>query len=144
VRTKKCVQAGATTGGVIPPLPKQLFVNRNRYIGHEPIIRGHSSCVNSQYLLLLTIKMCHVNVSHMKSITIRKLRHDTSTVLEWVAQGESVEVCRRNRAVAMLTPLRTEGQIERPDFRSRLRDIYGDKVLPATGTELVNQSRGER
>lgn len=52
---------------------------------------------------LLTRPMCHVNVSHMKTTTIRQLRHDTTTVLSWVARGESVEVQRRGEAVAVLS-----------------------------------------
>jgi antitoxin (DNA-binding transcriptional repressor) of toxin-antitoxin stability system len=40
----------------------------------------------------------------MKITTIRELKHDTSTVLGWVAGGESVEVRRRNHPVVILSP----------------------------------------
>lgn len=87
--------------------------------------------------------MCHITVSHMKSTTIRELKHGTSEVLSWVAQGETVEVRRRNQPVALLTPPPSPEHIERPDFIARLRDIYGDTVLPVTGTDLVAESRGD-
>ena len=87
--------------------------------------------------------MCHSNVSHMKTTTIRELKHDTTTVLSWVASGESVEVLRRNIPVALLTPLKRALQVKRPDFAARLKTIYGTKVLATSGTELVSESRGD-
>lgn len=88
--------------------------------------------------------MCHVNASHIKTTTIRELRHDTTTVLEWVAAGESVEVQRRGVPVAVLSPQRRKPRTVRPDFLARIQAAYGDTVLPTTATELVSESRGER
>jgi prevent-host-death family protein len=79
----------------------------------------------------------------MKTATIRELRHDTTTVLSWVARGEYVEVQRRGRPVAVLSPRKRPARVARPDFLARLRSIYGDKVLPSTATDLVAESRGE-
>ncbi len=87
--------------------------------------------------------MCHGNVSRMKTATIRKLRHETTTVLSWVAGGESVEVRRRGVPVAVLSPRKRKARVARPDFQARLRSIYGDKVLSTTATDLVSESRGE-
>lgn len=86
--------------------------------------------------------MCHYNVSQMRSTTIRELKHSTSEVLAWVAQGETVEVRRRNEPVALLMPPGSK-PADRPDFAARLREIYGDTVLPTTGTSVVSESRGE-
>ena len=79
----------------------------------------------------------------MKTTTIRELRHDTTTVLSWVAGGESVEVRRRGEPVAILSPRQRKARIARPDFVGRMRAIYGDKVLPTTATDLVADARGE-
>ena len=86
--------------------------------------------------------MCHISVSHMKTTTIRELRHDTTTVLSWVAGGESVEVRRRGVPVAVLSPRKRKARVARPDFLARLRAIYGDQVLSTTATELISESRG--
>ena len=91
----------------------------------------------------MTGLMCHVNVSQMKTTTIRALRHDTTTVLSWVAHGESVEVRRRGKPLALLTPRKLPARLVRPDFLARLRAIYGGRVLKMTATELVGESRGE-
>ena len=88
--------------------------------------------------------MCHVNVSRMKTTSIRELRHDTTTVLGWVADGESVQVQRRGVPVAVLSPQARKQRIVRPDFLARIRTAYGEKVLATTATDLVSESRGER
>ena len=82
--------------------------------------------------------MCHM----MKFTTIRELKHATTTVLSWVAGGESVEVRRRNEPVAILSPPKRRTRVVRPDFAARLRSIYGDRVLATTGTDLIAESRG--
>lgn len=87
--------------------------------------------------------MCHVIVSQMKTTTIRELRHDTSTVLSWVSGGETVEVRRRGKPVAVLSSCRRERRVVRPDYVGRLKAIYGDGILPTTGTDIVGDSRGE-
>jgi len=80
----------------------------------------------------------------MKTTTIRELRHDTTTVLGWVASGESVEVQRRGVPVAVLSPQKRKRRIVKPDFLARMRTAYGDTVLPSTATDLISESRGER
>lgn len=80
----------------------------------------------------------------MKTTTIRELRHDTTTVLGWVACGESVEVQRRGVPVAVLSPQGRKHRIAMPDFLARIRLAYGDNVLSTTATDLVSESRGER
>ena len=88
--------------------------------------------------------MCHVKVTHMKTTTIRELKHATSTVLGWVAAGETVEVRRRNHPVAVLSPPKRAGRITKPDFVARLRKVYGSTVLPVAGTTIISESRGAR
>jgi len=79
----------------------------------------------------------------MRITTIRELKHDTTTVLSWVANGETVEVRRRNQPVALLSPPRRPSAIRRPDFGARLKAIYGKKTLAITGTDLISTLRGD-
>jgi antitoxin (DNA-binding transcriptional repressor) of toxin-antitoxin stability system len=79
----------------------------------------------------------------MKVTTIRQLKHDTSTVLGWVAAGETVEVRRRNHPVAILSPPKRASRVVKPDFAERLRGVYGSTVLPTTGTDIISDSRGD-
>ena len=71
----------------------------------------------------------------MKTTTIRELKHDTTRVLSWVADGQTVEVRRRNDPVALLSPPARRSVVRRPDF-ARLRAIYGKKRLKVTTTDL--------
>ena len=75
--------------------------------------------------------------------TIRELKHATSTVLAYVAAGESVEVRRRREPVAILSPVRRTARVARPDFAARLTAIYGNSRATTTGTDLVSEARGE-
>lgn len=81
----------------------------------------------------------------MKSINIRSLKHETSAVLGRVALGESLEIRRRDKPLAILKPLEASGNCKyRPDFRQRLRDIYGEAILVKTATDLLSEERGDR
>lgn len=79
----------------------------------------------------------------MRTTTIRELRRETSAVFEWLEQGETVEVQRHGKKVAVLKPP-TAVKRKRPDFAAHLKAIYGDKVLAKTATELLKTERGER
>jgi antitoxin (DNA-binding transcriptional repressor) of toxin-antitoxin stability system len=80
----------------------------------------------------------------MKHTTIRELKHETSKVLAMVESGETVEVRRRREPVALLSPPGRRKPPEKPNFAARLREIYGDRILDSTGTDLVNDARGDR
>ena len=90
----------------------------------------------------LTISVCHPKVSHVRTTTIRELKHATTTVLSWVADGETVEVRRRSEPVALLSPPKRRTAIRRPDFAARLKAAYGKRVPTTTATDLVSESRG--
>ena len=80
----------------------------------------------------------------MKSVNIRSLKHETSAVMERVALGESVEITRRNRPIAVLQPVESRKASKKPNFRQRLQAIYGDQILPQTATERLAEERGDR
>jgi prevent-host-death family protein len=69
---------------------------------------------------------------HMKTATVRQLRHDFGSVLNWVEEGEAVGISKRGKIVALLSPppaSKPPKPRKRPDFLGRLKRIYGDKVL---------------
>ena len=81
---------------------------------------------------------------HMKTATIRQVRHDFSTVLAWVAAGEEVTVLNRTRPVARLCPPRaqTPAKFKMPDFAARAKAIFGDsKPIQNIILEERDQSR---
>ena len=80
----------------------------------------------------------------MKTATVRQLRHDFGTVLNWVEEGEEVSVSKRGKIVALISPPRPPRRPrrkKRPDFATRLKRIYGDKVLPGN---IIVEERDSR
>ncbi len=80
----------------------------------------------------------------MRIATVRQIRHDFGTVLNWVEEGEQVEISKRGKVVALLTqpPAPTlRRPKKRPDFAARLRRIYGDKALPGNVIVEERESR---
>ena len=60
----------------------------------------------------------------MKTATVRQLRHDFGAVLNWVEEGEPVEISKRGKIVALLTPPpapKPARSRKRPDFAARLK-----------------------
>ncbi len=83
----------------------------------------------------------------MKTATVRQLRHDFGSVIRCVEDGESVQLTKRGRVIALLQPApkaTKRRKVQWPDFEARLKRIFGDKVLPTTGTEIVAYGRGDR
>ena len=81
----------------------------------------------------------------MKTATVRQLRHDFGSVLNWVEAGEPVGISKRGRIVALLSPPPAPKPVKptkRPDFLGRLKRIYGDKAL--AGNIVVEERNARR
>jgi antitoxin (DNA-binding transcriptional repressor) of toxin-antitoxin stability system len=78
----------------------------------------------------------------MKSATVRDLRYRFSEIEARLRQGEEIEIRKRKRVVGRLVPVRPKASAY-PDFAARTRKIFGGKVMPVTGAELVSWARGE-
>lgn len=74
--------------------------------------------------------MWHI-MFHMKTASIRDVRHHFSRVLEWVANGEEVDITNRRRSVARLVPVPRRNAASRrmPDVSARLHRVFGRKVI---------------
>ncbi len=82
---------------------------------------------------------------HMKTASIREVRHDFGRVLEWVANGEEVAITRRRETVARLLPARQKKTIhtKMPDVAARLQKVFGRKVISdKTMKNILEESRG--
>lgn len=80
----------------------------------------------------------------MKTTTVRELKHETAKVLGWAEAGEVVELTRRGKPIALISPTRPRRKASKPDFAARLRSIYGDATLAESATSLIRAARGER
>ena len=81
---------------------------------------------------------------NMKTIKVRDLQHNLARVLDQVERGETVEVLRRNRAVARIVPPEQPPiPAPWPDPLKRLRAIYGDRKVSSPAGEGIYRDREE-
>jgi len=82
---------------------------------------------------------------HVKTASIREVRHDFGRLLEWVANGEEVNITRRRETVARLLPAKRGKSVrpKMPDVSARLRRTFGRKVISdQVMKKILNESRG--
>jgi antitoxin (DNA-binding transcriptional repressor) of toxin-antitoxin stability system len=77
---------------------------------------------------------------HMKRASVRDLRYDFPKVERMLAQGESIEITKRNQVIGTLSPATKKVQI--PDFAARLKKIYGAKVLKTSWADFLAERKG--
>ena len=78
---------------------------------------------------------------HMTKASVRDLRYGFKKIERLLRQGEEIQITKRRRVIARLIPENTQSPSELPDFRARVRSIYGDKVLAVSGADLVSEDR---
>ena len=69
----------------------------------------------------------------MKKANVRQLRHAFGDVMDWITEGQQVEIVKKGKVIALLSPPAPPGKtkkIKLPDFAARRKRIFGDKVLP--------------
>jgi len=78
---------------------------------------------------------------HMKRASVRDLRYSFKDVEAQLAEGEEIEIVKRNKVIAKLVPVSPESRPEMPDFLGRMKKIWGDKVFDPTNAELLAEER---
>lgn len=78
---------------------------------------------------------------HMKRASVRDLRYDFPKVERMLAEGESIEITKRNQVIGTLLP-KNPKKIELPDFMGRMKKIYGDKVLKTSWADFLAERKG--
>jgi antitoxin (DNA-binding transcriptional repressor) of toxin-antitoxin stability system len=78
---------------------------------------------------------------HMEKASIRDLRYNFKKIERLLEKGEEIEITKRRRPIARLAPMERPRRKKLPDFEAQLRAIYGDRVLPTTGAEIIAWDR---
>ena len=67
---------------------------------------------------------------HMKRASVRDLRYDFRKVEKMLAEGEAIEITKRNQVIGTTTPANGKKDRSSPiSWAEPLKKIYGDKVL---------------
>ena len=80
---------------------------------------------------------------HMKTVSVRDLRYDFPKVERILRSGEVVQITKRRKPIARLTPEPVE-RPPLPDFLARMRANYGDKVFEVSGADLISADREDK
>lgn len=85
----------------------------------------------------------------MKTVTVREAQHNLAAILRDVERGEEIEVVRRKKPVARISPIAPSAATEEPVDWSGHRDhwkrIWGEQPPGgATAEELLDDLRGDR
>jgi len=80
----------------------------------------------------------------MKTASIRDIRHDFGRVLNWVEDGEHVEITKRRRVVARLVPVKTKrSKVEWPDLKTRRSRTFPNGAKGKPISRILDEARGE-
>jgi antitoxin (DNA-binding transcriptional repressor) of toxin-antitoxin stability system len=77
----------------------------------------------------------------MKRASVRDLRYEFKKIEYLLHQGEEIQITKRRRVIARLVPENTKACPPVPDFLARMRVIFGEKVLPVSGADLIAKDR---
>ena len=68
----------------------------------------------------------------MKTANVRQLRHSFGDVMEWIDEGQQVEIVKKGKTIALLSPppAARPKKFKLPDFQARRKRIFGHRVLP--------------
>jgi antitoxin (DNA-binding transcriptional repressor) of toxin-antitoxin stability system len=83
----------------------------------------------------------------MKTVTVRDLRYDFPKVEQLLRAGEEIQITKRKRPIARLTPEPVPefaGRPPLPDFLAQMRENFGDKVFEVTGAQIISEDREDR
>jgi antitoxin (DNA-binding transcriptional repressor) of toxin-antitoxin stability system len=78
---------------------------------------------------------------HMTKASVRDLRYEFKKIERLLRQGEEIQITKRRRVIARLVPEGEDIVKKMPDFRARVRKIYGDKILAVSGADLLAADR---
>jgi prevent-host-death family protein len=79
----------------------------------------------------------------MKTVSVRELQQNIKRVIDQVEHGQVVEVTRRRRVVARLTPVRPSAKrVPWPDLEKRAQAVFGRGVIEPPPSEQVSKDRG--
>jgi antitoxin (DNA-binding transcriptional repressor) of toxin-antitoxin stability system len=77
---------------------------------------------------------------HMKTVSVRDLRYDFPMVEDLLREGEEIHITKRRKTIARLIP-EPASPAELPDFLGRMEALFGSRMQPVSGAEIVRLDR---
>jgi len=74
----------------------------------------------------------------MKIATVADLRNDFARLSVLIANGETVEITKRGRPFARLSPAtKRRSKLVKPDFMAQLKETWGDRCFTAAEVKAM-------
>ena len=115
--------------------------------GFSLLGQHQNSASRSRLSVICQSRLSFHDLSYMprSTVSVRELQQNLKRVMARVERGETVEVTRRRRPIARLTPATSAGPIaDWPDLDARTRSVFGDRIVNPAGLDVVIDNRGER
>ncbi len=82
----------------------------------------------------------------MKQAKVADLRNKFPTLARWIEDGESVQITRRGRKFAVLSPAERKetAPAQWPHFKERLEKAFPDGPVKGHSEETIDYLRGDR
>jgi antitoxin (DNA-binding transcriptional repressor) of toxin-antitoxin stability system len=82
----------------------------------------------------------------MKVATVADLRNHFPRVARWIEDGEKVQIRKRGKVFATLSPpkAKKKQKLVWPDLYARLKKIYPHPLPGKPASELISEGRGDR
>ena len=82
----------------------------------------------------------------MKVATVADLRNHFPKVARWIEDGEKVQIRKRGKVFATLSPppAKKKKKVEWPDLMARLKKIYRRPVPGKPASVIISEGRGDR
>jgi antitoxin (DNA-binding transcriptional repressor) of toxin-antitoxin stability system len=77
----------------------------------------------------------------MVRATVRELRYAFRKVEEKLHAGEAIEIVKRNKVIGTLVPTQPPSKPKKPDFRARMKSIWGNKTFEDSTASLLATER---
>jgi len=82
----------------------------------------------------------------MKTVSVDTLCNDFPAVETMLNLGEEISVVKEQREIARMTPAPVQGvwvKPQMPDFLAQMKEVFGDKMLPVTGAQIISEDRDD-
>ena len=78
-----------------------------------------------------------------RTATVADLRNNFRRVAAWLENGESVDILKRGRRYACLTPAAVPGAGAKVDFARQLQSAWGERVFSAAQVRAMRDAERE-
>jgi antitoxin (DNA-binding transcriptional repressor) of toxin-antitoxin stability system len=83
------------------------------------------------------------SLMNQRTATVADLRNNFRRVAAWLENGESVEILKRGRRYARLTPAAAPGKSTKVDFAHQLQSAWGNRVFSAAEVQAMRDAERE-